>query len=202
MLDMTTIGDGKFPANQAMAMLTLQTTEATEEFTTFSDNAALDLRMRFRTSLRLLASTVALVTASHGDRRGGLTATAACSLSIDPPLMIVCINRRSRTHRLICDSDRFCINYPGIHQAEIAQLFARHLADSEDKFAIGSWGVSAFGNPILLDGLATVECSVRRRIDEGTHSVFIGAVLDVVAQKQYEPLVYSQGGFARLVPTD
>lgn len=163
----------------------------------FPDNLALDLRARFRTSLRLLASTVALVTAAHGGKRGGLTATAACSLSVDPPLMLVCVSRRSRTHSYMRESENFCINYLGGHHRDLATLFATQVEDGEVKFRGGAWGLSAFGNPILLDSLATIECRVRRRIDEGTHSVFIGAVIDVATRNECGPLLYMQGEFAK-----
>jgi len=198
MIPMTTTEGGKRSARQTRAMQAFPTAETADALATFPDNAALDLRTRFRTSLRMLASTVALVTSAHDNRRGGMTATAACSLSVDPPLMIVCVNRRSRTHGFMRDSDRFCINYLGTQHGELARLFARQLEDSEGKFSIGSWGISAFGNPILLDSLATIECGVHRRLDEGTHSVFIGTVLDAATRRDCDPLVYVQGGFARL----
>jgi flavin reductase (DIM6/NTAB) family NADH-FMN oxidoreductase RutF len=197
MICMTTIQGGKRPAKQRTPVHKLK-----DALTTFPDNAALDLRMRFRTSLRLLASTVALVTAAHDNRRGGLTATAVCSLSVDPPLMLVCLNRRSHTHGFVRESDRFCINYLGAQHSALAQVFAGQPEDSEGKFSIGSWGLSSFGNPVLLDSLATIECSVHRRIDEGTHSVFIGTVLDATKRNDCDPLLYVQGGFAKIAGTD
>jgi flavin reductase (DIM6/NTAB) family NADH-FMN oxidoreductase RutF len=181
-----------------MTIHPMQPTEQAEPLTAFPDNAALELRTRFRTNLRQIASTVALVTAAHEGRRGGLTATAACSLSVDPPLMLVCVHRRSRTYGFMRASDRFCVNYLGEHHREIAQRFATQMADAEEKFASGSWSVGPFGNPILLDSLVTIECRVHQRIDEGTHSVFIGTVLDAVARNKCRPLVYIEGGFARL----
>ena len=198
MICMTATRDKKRPAKQATVVSKLRPSEPADAPATFPDNAALDLRARFRSSLRRLASTVALVTAAHDNRRGGLTATAACSLSVDPPLMLVCVNRRSRTHNFMRESDRFCINYLGTQHSELARLFALQVEDSESKFSIGTWGVSPFGNPILLDGLATIECSVHRRIDEGTHSVFIGTVLDATKRSDGDPLVYVQGGFSKL----
>jgi flavin reductase (DIM6/NTAB) family NADH-FMN oxidoreductase RutF len=98
-------------------------------------------------------------------------------------------------------SDRFCINYLGLHHREIADLFALQMQESETTFSIGPWDTSAFGNPILLDSLVTIECSVRRRIDEGTHSVFIGTVLDAATRNECDPLLYVQGGFAELTRT-
>jgi flavin reductase (DIM6/NTAB) family NADH-FMN oxidoreductase RutF len=194
---MTITRDGKRPAG-SLAAKRLAADDA-EEPLAFPENPALELRARFRSSLRQVASSVALLTAADGDRRGGLTATAACSLSVDPPLMLVCVNRRSRTHEFMRGSDRFCINYLGVHHRELARLFAKSAPDAETKFAIGTWDVSGHGNPILLDSLATIECSVLRRVDEGTHSVFIGAVLDATIRNACDPLLYVEGGFAALV---
>jgi flavin reductase (DIM6/NTAB) family NADH-FMN oxidoreductase RutF len=154
------------------------------------------LRSNYRSSLRLVASTVALVTAAHDNKRGGLTATATCSLSVEPPLMLVCVNRRSNTHGFMWHSERFCINYLGKQHRELAHQFAIQVSDTDSKFAVGKWGVGRFGSPVLLDSLVTIECRVVRRFDEGTHSVFIGAVLDVTARDHHQPLLYVQGGFA------
>lgn len=170
------------------------------EAPTFQENAAVQLRSRFRSSLRLVASTVAVVTAAHDGRRGGLTATATCSLSVDPPLMLVCVNRRSHTHGFMWNSERFCINYLGTQHRELADLFAVQVQDTDAKFSVGSWGKGRHGSPVLLDSLATIECRVLRRFDEGTHSIFVGSVLEVTAREEHEPLVYVQGGFAGVAP--
>jgi flavin reductase (DIM6/NTAB) family NADH-FMN oxidoreductase RutF len=160
------------------------------------DNPALELRSRFRSSLRLVASTVAVITAAHDGRRGGLTATATCSLSVDPPLMLVCVNRRSNTHGFMWHSERFCINYLGTQHRDLADLFAGQMQDTDAKFAVGKWGIGKHGTPVLLDSLSTIECQVVRRFDEGTHTIFIGAVLDVTARDHHAPLLYVQGSFA------
>jgi flavin reductase (DIM6/NTAB) family NADH-FMN oxidoreductase RutF len=196
---MTISRDGKRGAGLVAAMKRPEAAEEGDAPESFPENPALELRARFRASLRHLASSVALLTSAHDGRRGGLTATAACSLSVDPPLMLVCVNRRSRTHEFMRGSDRFAINYLGAHHRELARLFARLLPDSEAKFSIGEWGTSSHGNPILLDSLATVECSVLRRVDEGTHSIFIGTVLDATIRNACDPLLYVEGGFAALL---
>lgn len=162
------------------------------------DNAALLLRDRFRSSMRLMASSVTVVTSADEDKRGGLTATAVCSLSVDPPLVIVCINRGSYTHSIIRRVGRFCLNYLAGDQHEIARRFAQHTANPEDKFDAGQWTLSPLGNPVLLGSLATVECVVHKRVDEGTHSVFIGAVVVVEARQEQAPLVYTHSSYARI----
>ena len=121
------------PVSRMTSIHAHSTRRAPEVLAAFPDNSALDLRARFRTSLRLLASTVALVTAAHGTERGGLTATAACSLSVDPPLMLVCVSRRSRTHGFMRESDSFCINYLGEQHRDLALLFAAQVQDAEEQ---------------------------------------------------------------------
>jgi flavin reductase (DIM6/NTAB) family NADH-FMN oxidoreductase RutF len=165
----------------------------------FAENAALDVRTRFRSAMRLIASTVALVTASHEERRGGMTATAACSLSLDPPLVLVCINRRSHTHPLVRDAGAFCVNYLAEHHRELADVFAHPFSDTESKFALGKWGKSPHGSPALLDSLASIECRLRHQHDEGTHSVFIGSVVHATANPELAPLIYAQKAYGRLV---
>lgn len=162
------------------------------------DNAALCLRGRFRSSMRLIASTVAVVTSADNSKRGGLTATAVCSLSVDPPLVIVCINRGSHTHAIIRRVGRFCLNYLARDQHDVARMFAQHVANPEDKFEVGRWTLSPRGNPVLLGSLATIECVIHRRVDEGTHSVFIGAVAAVEARQEQAPLVYAHSNYARV----
>ena len=165
----------------------------------FAENAALDVRTRFRSAMRLIASTVALVTASHEEKRGGMTATAACSLSLDPPLVLVCINRRSHTHPLVRHAGAFCVNYLAEHHRELADVFACTFGDTESKFALGKWGTSPRGSPALLDSLASVECRLHHQHDEGTHSIFIGAVVHATANAELAPLIYAQKAFGRLV---
>jgi flavin reductase len=148
--------------------------------------------------MSLVASTVALVAAEAEGRRGGLTATAACSFSVDPPLMLVCINRRSQTHRLIRKSGSFSVNYLATEHEPLAELFAQQFVDPDAKFKLGSWGRGNIGAPILLQALATVQCTVHRQLDEGTHSVFIGKVVDVTGGPEHAPLLYARHRFARV----
>lgn len=176
-------------------------TDATEPATTKRAHAAdvdMELKARFRASMRLVASSVAVITAAHKGERGGLTATAVCSLSVEPPLILVCVNRSSRTHRLIVRGRRFCVNYLSDDHHHVARIFATGQGLPEEKFAAGSWTERRHGTPVLAGCLATMECTVRRKFDEGTHTVFIGAVDTVEMRPELTPLIYLQSDFARL----
>jgi flavin reductase len=112
--------------------------------------------------------------------------------------MLVCINRRSHTHRLIRQSGSFSVNYPATEHEPLAELFARQFADPDAKFKLGSWERGSIGSPILLEALATVQCTVHRQLDEGTHSVFIGKVVDVTSSPECAPLLYARHRLAHL----
>ena len=161
-----------------------------------SGTPALDLRSRFKASMSLVASTVAVVAAEAEGQRGGMTATAACSFSVDPPLMLVCINRRSHTHRLIRQSGSFSVNYLATEHAPLANLFAQQFDDPDAKFKLGAWERGIIGAPILLGALAIVQCTLHRQLDEGTHSVFIGKVVEVTGGPEYAPLLYARHRFS------
>lgn len=154
----------------------------------------------FRATMRLLASTVAVVTASHQGQRGGLTATSVCSLSAEPPLMFICINRRSNTHVLIEKSGALCVNYLAEPHEALARHFANQVEDPEAKFKLGTWETSPLGNPVLADGLATIDCRVSRHFDEGTHTVFIASVVGTTARHDLSPLIYVRNDFTQLKP--
>jgi flavin reductase (DIM6/NTAB) family NADH-FMN oxidoreductase RutF len=90
------------------------------------------------------------------------------------------------------------LNYLAKDQSGVARMFAEHVAEPEEKFKVGGWTLGPFGNPVLAGSLATMECTVRRRVDEGTHSIFIGAVVAVDAGHKDAPLVYARSTYARV----
>jgi flavin reductase len=152
----------------------------------------------FKRSMRLFASTVAVITTAIEGRRSGLTATAVCSLSMEPPMLLVCVNRESRTHPVIDKAGAFCVNLLAEEHVGLASLFAASDSSAEEKFAAGDWITSENGLPVLRNSMASIECRVRRQIDEGTHTIFVGAVVGVVARPDLGPLLYANHRFGRI----
>lgn len=149
----------------------------------------------FRRVVGHFASGVAVITTAHEGRLYGTTASAVSSLSMDPPMMLMCLNHSSSTHDAVRAAGTYVINILADHQEDLALRFGRK---GSDKFAGVSYAVSEHGGVPVLDGvLATITCVVTEAPKGGTHSVFFGQVVDARAASG-NPLAYYRGTFGRL----
>jgi flavin reductase (DIM6/NTAB) family NADH-FMN oxidoreductase RutF len=149
-------------------------------------------------ALRRLASAVAVVTCRDGQRRHAMTATAVNAMSMDPPSMIVCVNRSAAFHPAISLAARFAINILHRNQIEIS-IGCGGKARGEDRFGYGAWGEEA-GVPILIDAQARVVCTKEAKFDYGSHTIFIGRVTSVGIHGEVDPLIYVDGRYTCLPP--
>jgi flavin reductase (DIM6/NTAB) family NADH-FMN oxidoreductase RutF/DNA-binding GntR family transcriptional regulator len=147
----------------------------------------------FRHVVGHLASGVTVITTQEQGTGFGMTASSVTSLSLDPPMMLACLNRATPTTRAVSRSGRFAVNVLGQGHAHLAQQFA---VPSEDKFRGVELLEGAHGVPLLAGALAHIECEVAEEITGGTHSIFLGQVRQAAAG-QGEPLTYFRGGFGR-----
>jgi flavin reductase (DIM6/NTAB) family NADH-FMN oxidoreductase RutF len=154
----------------------------------------------FRQAMRRVASTVSVITICVDGHPMGITATAMSSLAMEPPSLLVCINRSAALHGSMTDVSHFSVNVLHRDQQHLAQMFAdRNLR--ELRFASG-WQFDETRPPRLPDAQASILC---RRTDHhqfGTHSIFIGVVEDVVLRPEVEPLVYLNGSYGGFGPVD
>jgi flavin reductase (DIM6/NTAB) family NADH-FMN oxidoreductase RutF/DNA-binding FadR family transcriptional regulator len=148
----------------------------------------------FRDIIGRFASGVTVITASQDGERKGTTASAFTSLSLDPPMVLVCLNRSSSTCVAVTAAKRFAVNILGEDQAAEAMSFAKKEGD---KFAGTEVQTGHHGVPLLANALATLECSVEEVFSGGTHSVFFGAV-ERASARSGAPLAYFRGQFGRL----
>ncbi len=155
----------------------------------------------FKTALRQIASSVAVVTARSGGERDGLTATAVCSVSATPPMMLVCINQGTSAGKLIAASNAFAINFLAEEQHIVARLFSTPRLTTEERFAEGAWSKLATGAPILQDAVASFDCEVDKCTAIGAHHVYFGRVV-AITSLDHEILLYRDGSFRRLEPVD
>lgn len=140
------------------------------------------------------ASGVTVITARHGDEQFGTTASAVSSLSLEPPMLLVCMNKTSATGRAIEASGRFGVNILTEDQPQVAERFARKGGGFDGiPVVAGSWGEN-----LLAEALATLECRVTEEVTGGTHTVFIAAVDSATARAAASPLAYFRGQFGRL----
>ena len=151
----------------------------------------------FKNVVGHFASGVTVLTTVEGDELFGTTASAVSMLSMDPPMMLICLNRSSSTHDAIIRSRVYGIN---ILTAEQGQL-ARHFGQKNvDKFGGVSYDLSREGVPLLHGALATMVCTVSETAQGGTHTIFLGNVTEAHASAG-EPLAYFRGTFGRLERT-
>ena len=147
----------------------------------------------FRDIIGRFASGVTVITAQHDDQRYGTTASAVSSLSLDPPMLLVCLNRSSSTQQAIAAAGHFAVNILAEGQADEAMRFA----GKGDKFAGVNVLEGTTGEPLLADALANLECRVVEEVTGGTHSVFLAEV-EHATGRQGAPLAYFRGKFGRL----
>jgi flavin reductase (DIM6/NTAB) family NADH-FMN oxidoreductase RutF len=152
----------------------------------------------FRRTVGNFATGVTVVTTR--DEEGnpkGFTANSFASLSLDPPLIIVCVDKRSDTHTAMQrEGVAFAVNILAEHQRELSRRFASK--GGVGKFAGVAYRQEKTGAPILDEVLAVVECTVLERFDGGDHTVVVGEVQNVAAGEEAKPLLYYRGSYNTL----
>jgi flavin reductase (DIM6/NTAB) family NADH-FMN oxidoreductase RutF len=153
----------------------------------------------FRLAMRELASGVALITAGRGEQRSGCTATSLCSLSLDPPSLVVCIARTSSTLAALCSSRSFGVNILSVAHENLADRFAgRSGVHGAARFAGAEWTTLATGAPLLRAALACIDCAVEEILERHTHAILIGRVVAVHRGGGMPALVHRRGRFDQL----
>lgn len=152
-----------------------------------------------RRALSRLAGGVVIVTTRSPDGEPrGMTATAVCSVSLDPPLVMACMDRRANTHVAVEGSGVFALNILPAGARELARRFASSSADKFDGVDIE---VGRTGAPLLARALAHCDCEVSREVAAGDHTIFIGRVLEACVRGDGEaPLLYFRGAYGSLAP--
>lgn len=148
----------------------------------------------FRDVIGHFATGVSVITVRDAGADFGVTVSAVCSVSLEPPMLLVCLNRTSRTQGAVARAGSFGMNILGRGQTELARRFA---TDSNDKFDGVEVAYGELGHPLLKAAIAHVECRVVEQATGGTHTIFIAEVKR--AQRfEGEPLLYFRGEFGSL----
>jgi flavin reductase (DIM6/NTAB) family NADH-FMN oxidoreductase RutF len=146
--------------------------------------------LQFRQAMAQFASGVTVVTTTRDGKPYGLTASSFASLSLDPPLVLVCLSRTLSTYEIIEGAGAFAVNILSSHQLEVARRFAGLHPSLIDRFDEVEWTPSKNGSPLLPGCLAWVDCRIRNIYDGGDHSIFVGAVEDAGVTGVGDPLLY------------
>ncbi len=151
-----------------------------------------DLRDRFKRVMRRHPTGVTVVTSLRDGEPRGMTLSAFTSVSADPPMVLVCVNREARSYLYISTSRIFCVNMLAAGQRELAERFSGRIRDRQ--FEGVAYGTDATGAPVIEGTIGHFDCEVEHEHHAGSHSIFVGRVL-ACASRGGNPLGYYEGGF-------
>lgn len=146
----------------------------------------------FRKAMRHVATGVTVVTSLRDGEPRGITVNALASVSLEPPSLLICINREARSYLFISTSRVFCVNVLAGEQRALAEHFAGKVRDRQ--FDEVAYRIDATGAPVIDGTIAHFDCELADEYQFGSHSILIGRVLSCAARPG-SPLGYFNGGF-------
>lgn len=156
-------------------------------------------RMAYRDAMSRLGAAVNVVTTDGPAGRTGFTASAVCSVTDDPPTLLVCMNRGSEHNADFQGNRVLCVNTLTGAQQELSPVFGGQTdVDLDGRFAGASWSTLTTGSPVLQDAAASFDCRIVQVTEVGTHSVFFCEVDAIAAAPGYEGLIYFGRAYHRI----
>ena len=153
----------------------------------------------FRGAMRHLAGGVSVITAGRAKEITGMTVTSVSSLSVDPPTLIVSINRESSSWPLIKRHGSFGVNILNADQIDVADRFTgKGGLKGAERFDGAEWFTLMSGVPLLAGALAAVDCEVEDIVERHSHAIVIGRVLDLKLSSRTAALAYWQGQYVAI----
>ncbi len=153
---------------------------------------------RFKELVSKFASGVTIVTTADDHGYHGVTVSSFCSLSLDPPLVLVCIDKGIQSHDLITSAPSFAVNILSRGQSFPAEQFSGQTPLADPHFSRVTHTVSDSGLPVLDDSIAWIECESWGSYDGGDHTIFIGKALNGDLGREDDPLIYFDRSFSEL----
>ena len=157
----------------------------------------------FREAMSCVASAVSVVTTDGASGCAGMTVSSMCSVSDDPPSVLVCLNRVSPVSEIIRTNGTMCVNVLRDNQDYVSAAFAGDYLDANvDLFVSGDWDRMATGAPALTEALVNLDCLIEGEMLYGTHHVLIGRIQNVRINARGDPLIYAARQYRALLPSD
>ena len=144
----------------------------------------------FRNGMAMLGSAVNVITTAGENGQAGFTATAVCSVTDQPPTLLVCMNRSSFAHSRFVDNGVLCVNALAADQQEVSALFADRSVSLEDRFKAVEWDALVTGSPAIRGALVSFDCRIGQIHQVGSHSIFCCTVVGVHQADSQPGLVY------------
>jgi flavin reductase (DIM6/NTAB) family NADH-FMN oxidoreductase RutF len=152
----------------------------------------------FRTVIGHFATGVTVITTAAGEELQGMTANAVASLSLNPVMLLVCVEKSTHTHAILERGRVFTVNVLAADQEDVSRLFAQRAAPETGSLRGQRFRIGRTGAPILEDALAYLECDVASVLDGGDHSIFLGKVVEAEVIRETRPLLFFRGGYRGL----
>ncbi len=150
----------------------------------------------YRNLMRHQAGAVTLIATGEAGKRTGLVATAVCSLTDTPPMLLICVNQNASAHDVIAECGCFSVNLLGPTQRDLVAVFTGQTGlAGEDRFDDHLWRTLETGAPVLKETLASFDCKVVDTKRVSTHTIYIGEVCAGDSLEEASPLVYFRGDF-------
>jgi flavin reductase len=157
-------------------------------------------RNDFREAMSRLGAAVNIVTTDGPAGLHGLTASAVCSVTDNPPTLLVCVNRGSNVHAALSQNGVLCVNVLARRHQALSDLFGRGAASVDERFAGGQWRTLSTGAPALTDAVVSLDCRIAKTTEMGTHSVFFCEVVAIALGARPEGLIYFNRAYHDLAP--
>jgi flavin reductase len=140
-------------------------------------------------------AAVSVVTTDGPGGRFGFTASAVCSVTDDPPTLLVCVNRKNDSHPALMANGVLCVNTLAAGQEAISALFGGKELNQDARFAGGQWHTLETGAPVLDGAVVAFDCRIVQITEIGTHSVIFGNVIDLRHGPAHDGLIYFARGY-------
>ncbi|WP_439885234.1 NADH-dependent FMN reductase RutF [Pseudomonas syringae] len=146
-------------------------------------------QLQFRDAMSSLAAAVNVITTDGPHGRAGFTATAVCSVTDQPPTLLVCINRSASVYEAFVGNGTLCVNTLGHEQQALSNLFGGKNSQAE-RFAGGQWLEGLTGAPLLDGAKLALDCRISQSVSVGTHDILFCEVQDIRHESKSDALVY------------
>ena len=154
----------------------------------------------FKELMKRFASGVTLITFENGGKYSGLTVSSFCSLSMNPPLILICIDKKIPSHESLKKGTHFGVNICTSEQGKLAWDFANSNVDKNELILSLNHDITENKVPLLNECLASMECKIKETYEGGDHTIFVGQIEDGNFDEESDPLVYYKSGLGDFKP--